>query len=553
MRINFTFLIFFLLVGGTAFSQAEGDYRSNVAGPVGQWEVLSTWQTFDGSDWVAATSIPDAGDGVITIQAGDSVLLTADRTIDQVVVDNGGVLAIFHPSAGETATITLNDGGNGDDIIVNGRLYIGVRGFLSGDGAVQVNPAGSLRVRGGGHLAVTTENAGELEFRDGAFIDDTEVTNTGNVLWISGNITCTNATINNEGVFSIGLAAIALMNNTGSAFNNLPAGIVEVIGSAGALISVPFDNAGTVRGTNELFFQNVAANTGIIAPGTSPGILTLNPAMLNNRATEVVIEVSSTGNVPGTDYDQLVISSLPGPSFVSLASATLTVTGQTDDPVSTEYTILTRVGASEFTGNFASINIPSNYNISYTATAVTLTKMSVLPLTWGSFTLGESRGNIILNWSTFHESNTSHFDIEHSSDGKNFTPGGTIPANGHTTGMTNYSFTYSPATGETGFFFRIKQVDLDGKSSYSPTRSIRLSSSRLIQVYPNPSHGLLNLNIIADNSRVMLYDLAGRTVRSTKFNRGVQQLDISDLPAGVYQVSVVSNSQIQFSRRIVKQ
>ncbi|MBX3241131.1 MAG: T9SS type A sorting domain-containing protein [Chitinophagaceae bacterium] len=550
MRIIFTFLISFLLVGGTAFSQADGDYRSAVTS--GLWETLATWQVFDDGNWVAATTIPDAGDGVITIQAGDSVVLTQTRTIDQVVVDNGGVLAFFHPNT--PATITLGDGGNGDDIIVNGRLYIGLNGTLSGAGAVLVNPAGSLRITGGGHLAVTTDNTGEIQFSNGAFIDNTEVTNTGNMVWLSGTINCTNATFNNEGVFSVAVSAISqMMNVAPSTFNNTATGIVEHVGSAGAILNVPFSNSGTIRGNGEFLFSTVAENTGILAPGTSPGLLTLNPAMLNNRATEVVIEISTTGNVAGTDYDQLGVSSFPSPIFVSLTSATLTVTGQTDDPVSTEYTILTRVGASEFTGNFASTNIPSNYNISYTPTAVILTKMSILPLTWGSFTLGESNGSIVLNWSTVQESNTSHFVIEQSPDGKNYEPVRTLAAGGNTSGVTNYSFSYSPAVGQTSFFFRIKQLDLDGKSSYSPTRSIKLTSSRVIQVYPNPSYGILNFNVPENNSKIVLYDMTGRSVKTAIFGRGVQQLDISNLPAGVYQVAVINSDQLLFTRRIIKQ
>ena len=47
-----------MLFGTDAFAQVSGDYRSNVAS--GNWNATSSWQTFNGTSWVAASSTPPA-------------------------------------------------------------------------------------------------------------------------------------------------------------------------------------------------------------------------------------------------------------------------------------------------------------------------------------------------------------------------------------------------------------------------------------------------------------------------------------------------------------
>src|SRR5687768_233104 len=54
-----------------------GDYRSTGSG---NWNALATWQKYDGSDWIAATTIPSTAEEVITILNGHSVTVTSNTT-----------------------------------------------------------------------------------------------------------------------------------------------------------------------------------------------------------------------------------------------------------------------------------------------------------------------------------------------------------------------------------------------------------------------------------------------------------------------------------------
>jgi hypothetical protein len=89
-------------------AQTAGDYQSVATG---NWNALATWQTYNGSAWVAAGVTPtNANANVITIQAGNTVTITAAVTIDQVVVN--GTLNL------NNVALTVANGA-GDDIIIN--------------------------------------------------------------------------------------------------------------------------------------------------------------------------------------------------------------------------------------------------------------------------------------------------------------------------------------------------------------------------------------------------------------------------------------------------
>src|SRR6478609_3757088 len=71
----------------TVFADALGDYRSATSG---NWKDATTWQTFDGSNWVAAASTPTSQK--VTIQTGHTVAVTKRVSVNQVQVQFGGTI-----------------------------------------------------------------------------------------------------------------------------------------------------------------------------------------------------------------------------------------------------------------------------------------------------------------------------------------------------------------------------------------------------------------------------------------------------------------------------
>jgi hypothetical protein len=82
------FLIILLLTFNIGVS-AQTLYRSYTSG---NWNSNSTWQmsTNGGGTWISATSTPTSSNGTITIRSPHTVTVTADVTVDQVVIDAGG-------------------------------------------------------------------------------------------------------------------------------------------------------------------------------------------------------------------------------------------------------------------------------------------------------------------------------------------------------------------------------------------------------------------------------------------------------------------------------
>ncbi len=90
---------------------SAGDYRSAASG---NWNSTSTWERFDGVSWIPAVLTPTNADGVITVQSGHTVTISASVTYDQVVVESGGQVTV---AAGVTHTLA---NGAGTDLVING-------------------------------------------------------------------------------------------------------------------------------------------------------------------------------------------------------------------------------------------------------------------------------------------------------------------------------------------------------------------------------------------------------------------------------------------------
>lgn len=558
MKTNFTRLLLFAALFFTtlhASAQAVGDYRSNVAAPpaVGQWTTPATWQTFDGLDWVTASAFPTSADGVITIQSGDSIQLTgasAAISIDQVVVESGGYLVIFNTSG----TVTLNNG-SGNDITVDGRLYISAGTTVAGTGNIVVNSGGLFTLRNSGVLSVPTTVNGQLHLGQASVsagtVTGTTLTNNGTGTWIDGNFTLsTGASFVNTGTLTILSGVNVSWLNTGSNTISNSGSFIKPTTTT-VTIAPAVTNTGTLSGFGTFNMTNVTTNTGTISPGSSPGLLTVSAASITGKAPNIAIEVTGTGNVSGTDNDQLTV-----PTAVDVTGSTLTVTNTGTAPAGTVYTIMNTT-AGNITGPFAALNIPSNFSVNYNGNNITLTKIALfpLPVTWGEFKAVAQGNRVLLDWTTMMESNTSHFVIEHSTNSSIFTPVANIEAQGNSTYEARYKYTFNAPDLSRTNYFRIKQVDLDGKSTYSLTRSVKFDKGQVvaIQAYPNPVRDVLTLNIQKENIQILLADQSGKTIQRLSVQPGQHSINMQSLPTGIYQLAIFEGGVRIETKQIMKQ
>lgn len=203
-------------------------------------------------------------------------------------------------------------------------------------------------------------------------------------------------------------------------------------------------------------------------------------------------------------------------------------------------------------GSFASLtnaitNNPGTACADLSRNAVSVIIKGVLPVTFTELTAKKKENNVVLNWGTVTEINNSHFEIERSDNGKDFkTKIGTIASAGNSSSVKNYSIVdASPIKGLN--YYRVKQVDNDGKFSYSNIAVVNFEreNSNVI-VYPNPAKHTLNMEFTAFRNNkisVQILDTRGaevlQTTYSTVVGRNIQTINVSSLTKGIYILKVV--------------
>lgn len=122
---------------------------------------------------------------------------------------------------------------------------------------------------------------------------------------------------------------------------------------------------------------------------------------------------------------------------------------------------------------------------------------SVLPVQLTAFTASCSNQSVTLNWATATETNNSYFNIERSQDALQWTSIAEIPGAGNSSVAHNYSYIDNSAFPGTSYY-RLKQTDLDGHSSYPGIAASFCSNSIDVEsLYPNPSNSSVYFKLVS--------------------------------------------------------
>lgn len=171
-----------------------------------------------------------------------------------------------------------------------------------------------------------------------------------------------------------------------------------------------------------------------------------------------------------------------------------------------------------------------------------------LPIKLSKFDVEVSEEDVIVNWRTESEIDNDFFDIEQSIDGINFESVATIDGAGDSNDPIDYTFTLRNALENhpEGLFYRLRQTDFDGTTSYSWvvfTGSNSAFQSENLKIFPNPASDLINLTY--PNIRdVKIFNTTGQLVNEAIYDgRESISMDVSGLEPGLYIVTV--NSEIR--------
>ncbi len=165
---------------------------------------------------------------------------------------------------------------------------------------------------------------------------------------------------------------------------------------------------------------------------------------------------------------------------------------------------------------------------------------STLPVELVSFNLENQNDHVHLSWTTATELNNDFFDIQRTADLIQWETIGRVYGSGNSSSLIEYHFNdYHPLP--TTSYYRLKQVDYDGTTSYSSIARIALKCFNDIHSYPNPAQDVLTVNSCFDRRFIRIFNINGQTVNdrikiiSTSGSEIV--FDIDSLAPGKYIVS----------------
>lgn len=167
-----------------------------------------------------------------------------------------------------------------------------------------------------------------------------------------------------------------------------------------------------------------------------------------------------------------------------------------------------------------------------------------LPVALRSLTAVRHKQQVALKWETLSEQNNQGFRVQRNSRGiwetVSFVP--SQARDGNSTEPLTY--TCQDLNEEKGVTqYRLQQVDIDGKATYSPVRSVRgIGQPTRTIVYPNPS-GNGKVNVVFDDGEaknVVVSDMNGRVVR--RYGSIANNLVVEGLERGMYYIRITDLS-----------
>lgn len=175
---------------------------------------------------------------------------------------------------------------------------------------------------------------------------------------------------------------------------------------------------------------------------------------------------------------------------------------------------------------------------------------STLPIELSSFSGDLENGAIHLKWTTLTEVNFSHFTVEHSVDGINFSPIGEVKGVGESKQQQNYSFIH--AAPDYGYnYYRLKSLDNDGTFEYSAIIAVKNSIKSQLSVYPNPvkADGRFKLQLpdalMNGVQSVKLLDGSGKMIWAKGNASEMKDLAVpSGFAKGTYFLQVLYNNEL---------
>jgi Secretion system C-terminal sorting domain len=181
----------------------------------------------------------------------------------------------------------------------------------------------------------------------------------------------------------------------------------------------------------------------------------------------------------------------------------------------------------------------------------------VLPVQFDYFKAEQKQPYTVrLEWATLIENNSSSFVIERSADQKSWTDIGNIASQGNSNSRKVYShLDLQPVSGYN--YYRLRQIDIDGGTTYSQIVRFNNQVRKNLAVFPNPVANVAQLygrEPFKAGQSIQVIDAKGtriKVITPTASNR--LQIDLSTYPSGLYLIQLIENGKMIETLPVVKQ
>jgi hypothetical protein len=480
----------------------------------------------------------------------------------KMFINNNGTftaqaLGITPPKGNGSAVWADYDGDGYPDLLLNGDGYIGSGEDNDGVYRLFHNNAGA------GFTGVTTfQNYRQNSTGDGGrFTDwdndgDLDIVVTG---W-NGSRQATDIFLNTAGVFTANPTNEQIPGVSESSIE-----VADIDGDTDLDILVTGYSGNAFNGTGSAYNSNVSLI--IVNPGTVINVRPASPTNLNVTGNST--SVNFTWNA-GTDL------TTPANSLSYNLFLVNTSTGQHMyfplADTSTGKLIVQRLGNVQLNKSWTVKGLPAgNYRwgvqaidnsfmgSTFATANFTVNANGTLPVVLSSFNAVAEANKARIEWTTSSEQNNDRFEIERSSNGRNFYKLSTVKGKGTTSASNNYSiYDNNPSNGVN--YYRLIQYNLDGRSTDHGVKAanFRLTPIASVTAFPNPAKSDLAIrlrNFTGKNLTIMLSDVLGRLVHKeiieTENGQGEYKLNLKSKPLAGEYIMLVSGEGLKETIKVV--
>lgn len=179
---------------------------------------------------------------------------------------------------------------------------------------------------------------------------------------------------------------------------------------------------------------------------------------------------------------------------------------------------------------------------------------TALPVKFADFTVTKKNKDVLIAWSTSEEVNANMFEVERSPDGANWTTIAYVAAVGNSTGLNHYSFTDKNISAKI-IYYRIKEVDFDGSTSFTSVKSVKTDGSSLasdIKIASVPNKVILLFpKQVKGNIMVRFISAGGQIMEQQVINNPVGQVVINSRVKGNCIISLSNGQDINTAKQVI--